>query len=76
MVEILEGSAALKKRMPYGSLLKMAKVFNCSGRWISRVVGGDDNGDKKILECAVKIADASDDLNDEIDTILDEYKLD
>jgi hypothetical protein len=73
MVEVVKGSQELKKSLPYGALKEMAVVFGHSLRWISRVVGGDENGNVKIIECANDLADIEFDKQAEIKKVLDEY---
>lgn len=74
MVVELEASEELRAELPYGAVKKMSEAFGWSERWIGRVVAGKDEGDKRIVECANKIAFVHSDASDEINKILDDYK--
>lgn len=75
MSSVLTGSKALKNSLPYGAMKEMAAVFNCTDRWIARVVAGADKGDVKILECANELADIEFDKQEEIKKVLDDYRV-
>lgn len=74
MVHQEQGSVELKKSLPYGSLTQMADVFGKSREWISKVVSGKHYS-KEILEAAIRIAEVSNDKQEEINNILDEYRF-
>lgn len=74
MVQELEASEDLRAALPYGAQRQMAETFGCSERWIGRVISGKNNGDKRIVECANKIAFVHFDASEEIKEILNEYE--
>lgn len=73
MVEETTGSIALKKSLPYGAMRKMAVVFGVSDYWVSRVVSGEVSGNKKILECALRISELEQEKQKETNKILNDY---
>lgn len=69
----LEGSAVLKKSLPYGSITKIAKIFGCSEAWCSYVISGAKKGNPAIIECAEKISKLHFNEISKQDLILKEY---
>jgi hypothetical protein len=54
------GSQELKKRLPRGAIKALATKYNYSMVWISRVVSGRGNGDSRIVEDAIRLANRED----------------
>ena len=69
----LVGSSKLKKSLPYGAMLEMAKTFDKSNNWIGKVIAGTHQGNPAILECAFEIAKFHKKNNVELKQILKKY---
>ena len=70
----IQGSKALRSRLPYGAIRGMAVTFKKSDMWISQVVSGKRKGNPLFIECAVKIAGLETRSKEELQKILKGYE--
>jgi len=57
---ICTGNKELRKRLPRGAVKALSEKYNYSWIWVYKVVTGQANGDPRIIEDALMLADLND----------------
>ena len=60
--KVLEGSPALRARLPYGAIQMIATKHGISWVWARRVIMGQESGDPAIIEDAIRLAERHESL--------------